>query len=73
MIMLLISAEAQVAQDVDQQKCGGVIDQAKELAGTVGESVAKTMKQLALEILQRQVVNEERVLQKGSITIYTKM
>ena len=67
------AADAQVPNRVDQLQCGGVIDAARATAGAVGESVKKTMKQVTLDVLRRLVVDEERIIDKGTIKIYAKM
>ena len=67
------TAEAQIAPDPEQLKCGGIIDAARITNGAIGESVKQSMEQLALTVLNILVVNEEVIVQKGPITLYTKM
>lgn len=70
---IIILADFEISSDHWQLRCRGVIEQARRTSGETGESTRQTLKQLALELLSKLVVNEEEVLQAGGITIYTKM
>lgn len=59
--------------DPEQQKCSGVIDAARVQEELIGKTVMEVMKKSALKVLQSLVVDEERIIEKGPLTIYSKM
>eukprot|EP00094_Tigriopus_californicus_P011733 TCALIF_11336-PA protein Name:"Similar to lov-1 Location of vulva defective 1 (Caenorhabditis elegans)" AED:0.02 eAED:0.02 QI:96/0.94/0.83/1/0.71/0.80/36/119/3138 len=65
--------EMNIASDPEQQKCSGVIDAARVQEELIGKTVMEVMKKSALKVLQTLVVDEERIIEKGPLTIYSKM
>ena len=62
-----------IPTDTEQLKCKGIIDAAKMTYGELGGKARGMMKDLALGVLSKLVVGEERMIEKNGITIYTKM
>ena len=62
-----------VPTDPMQQRCGGVIDAAKEVAGKAGSDTVDMLSDLAKTLLSKMVVNEEVIVEQGPITLMAKM
>ena len=63
----------EIPTDLEQLKCGGVIDAAKATAADVGEDIREMMKQIGLGMLKRLVTGEKKIIDKGPFTIFSQM
>jgi hypothetical protein len=62
-----------VPEDPREQVCGGIIDAARTASGQTGGEIMSVMGDLGKLILDKQVLGEEMIIDKGAVTIKSSL